>query len=199
MVRTGKWRLVLAGLVALFVLGHIDGLGGASAAAQEDGHDHGRVGPTFGIDLGVGHMGCTTKDDGDCAGTNWAGGAALHGGFLLTPHFAVLGDLWVMAHTDDRTTVSQMILTGGLRFWLLPRLWLQAGIGASRVKVSYDATYVTFQDTSDWALAGIAAVGVEVLSGRHFALDVLLRGGTGLYQNDLHVYNISLGVGATWY
>lgn len=159
-----------------------------------------RGGATFGLDLGFGRLGCSDRYDNDCGGGGpiEAGGLAIHGGAMLTPRLAVLGDLWAMAHTEDDWTVSQGILSADVRFWPVRRFWIEGGIGVARAAISYDGA-VHVEGHSEIVPALVAALGVEVISTPGFGLDIQLRGGTGLYDDDLRVYNLSLGVGASWY
>ena len=52
---------------------------------------------------------------------------------------------------------------------------------------------------SDTVPAIIGGVGVEVLASDRFALDVHVRVGTGLYRDDVRLYQASLGVGASFF
>jgi hypothetical protein len=51
------------------------------------------------------------------------------------------------------------------------------------------------RDTS----ASPGAVGVELLSTSSVALDARVRAGTGLYDDDVRIRNLGLGVGMSWY
>jgi uncharacterized membrane protein YtjA (UPF0391 family) len=218
---TGLAKIVFVVALVLAVLSFLTGGRGSSAlvallalslpavaARADEGattgvERQGRTGATFGIDIGAGHMGCTNSDGDDCDDqdndVHEAGGLAIHGGFLVAPNVAILGELWGMTHTNDRLTVSQGILAGAVRFWPVPRLWLQGGVGVAVAKASYDAEIVTFEDESDTVPAAIAGVGFEIVSTDSFGLDVELKGGTGLYRDDLNIYNLSLGVGVSWF
>ncbi len=176
-----------------------------SLAHADDGdgavHDSGRGGGTFGVDVGAGHLDCRS-DSSDCAGggSEAAAGLAIHGGFFVGPNVALVGDLWGMGHTDSNQTVSQGMLTANVRFWPVRRLWLQGGIGAARTTLSYNAgDGLMVESRSDVVPAAMLGIGVEVISARHAALDIELRAGSGFYDNDVHVDNVALGVGVSWY
>jgi hypothetical protein len=161
----------------------------------------GRSGATFGVSVGGGHLGCTTEDGDDCDGDgmNGAGYLALHAGFSLTPRVALMADLWGAGHTEDRLTVTQGILAAVVRVWPARSFWLQGGLGVARSSVTYDADIVEFESRSDVVPAFVAGLGVELISNRDFALDLELRGGSGMYENDMLVYTIAAGVGLSWY
>jgi hypothetical protein len=169
----------------------------ASAGEYVMDEEEGRAGLTIGIGVGAGHLECAGEY---CNGVTEAGGLDAHAGVVFRPYLAVVGDVWAMAHTEDRLTVSQSMATIGPRVWLLPRLWLSAGIGVARASYNYDAEIVEIEDSTEWNPAGMAAFGVELLSGDKFALDVQMRTGTGFFNDgDTRIYNLSLGIGANWY
>lgn len=160
----------------------------------------GRDGGTFGVALHTGHMGCETEDGDDCGdGVAAAGGLSLHGGFMIGPRLAILGELWGMAHRDDEFTVSQGLLTGNVRAWLGDRLWLQGGVGVARSKVRYDGDLIDVEAQTDTVPAFALGLGVELISAPSFALDLQLKGGRGFYDGDVTIYNVGLGVGVSWY
>jgi uncharacterized membrane protein YtjA (UPF0391 family) len=187
-----------SGIVPALALGTTLALGGV-AHAQEPGYgENGQVrsGVTFGGALGFGHIAC---DGADCDGVNEAGGIDVHVGGLVAPDLGIVLDLWGMSHNDDRATFSQAIVTGALRYWLVPRFWIQGGIGVAQATWTYDADVVQFEDQSETVPAVMGAIGLELLSTRSFAMDVQLRAGTGLYEDDVRVRNVSLGLGVNWY
>jgi hypothetical protein len=170
------------------------------AVASADVHEGASVrsGATFGASIGAGAMSCQTEDGDDCDSEE-AGALTLHAGALVTPQLAVVGQLWGMAHTSDNITVSQGIAAAALRAWPAPRLWLEGGLGVARAKVEYDGDLVDVMEQSDLAPAAVAGIGFEVLSSDSFALDLHLRGGSGLYEDEVLVYGVNLGVGASFY
>lgn len=161
-----------------------------------------RGGGTFGIGVGVGHINCEDADGNDCDGGDLseAGGLSLRAGIMLAPGAALSAELWGLRHDEDHADVSQVMLTAQVRAWLVPRLWVQGGAGVARTTVEYDlGNFGTIVEESDVVPALAAGVGLEVVSDRTFALDVELKGGTGLYEDDLRVYNASLGLGVSFY
>jgi hypothetical protein len=167
----------------------------ASAQIEDDADD--RAGLTIGIGAGMGHLECS----GDmCDGVTEAGGLDAHIGVVLAPQFAIMGELWGMAHAEDRLTVAQTMATVGPQVWVVPRLWLRAGIGVARASYNYDAEVVEFMDSTDWVPAAMAAAGVELISGRDFVMDLQLRAGAGFFnEGDTEIQNLSIGLGANWY
>lgn len=171
----------------------------AQTAHAEDANytdAEGRSGLTAGIALGVGHMGC---NDDECDTLVEAGGLNAHIGGMLTPRLALVGDIWGMTHRDDRATFSQSILTAALRVWPAKFLWLSGGVGVARASFSYDAEIVTLEERSETVPGFMAAAGIEVLQSESFALDVQVRAGTGIYDEDQRIRNYALSVGASFY
>ncbi len=187
----------------LRVLATCAGLAALTSVAIADGDGvPARTGATFGIGIGGGHIACTTQDGDDCDGdgANPAAGLDLRAGAMLSPHLALGAELWGMTHRDDRLTVSQGILAGVVRGWVTDRLWLQGGFGVARTTAEYDLGGLgTVQSKSDWVPAIIGGVGLELMSAPRFALDLELKAGTGLYDHEVNVQNVSLGVGVSFY
>lgn len=166
----------------------------ASAASQE------RSGLVLGASIDGGNIGCQTKSGDDCGnGAHPAGGFSLHVGAMLTPAVAILGEAWGMAHTQDSLTATQVLVTANVRAWLVPRLWLQGGVGVARSKLSFDNSVISASTMSSTVPAVDAAVGLELVRSPMFGLDLELRGGTGLYREDVRIYNAALGVGVSFF
>lgn len=175
-------------------------LAGASQAAAQDEvivvEEEQRDGLTIGVELGGGHMECAGVG---CDGVTEAGGLSVNIGALITPNFAIMGDAWLMGHREDRLTLTHGMATIGPQLWLGP-FWVRGGVGVARAAFNYDAGIIDIEDKTETVPAAMAAVGVEVISTKDFALDLRLRGGTGFFhEGDTEVRNLSLGLGANWY
>lgn len=159
-----------------------------------------RTGLMLGATIDGGHIGCETSDGNDCGnGAHAAGGFSLYAGGMITPALAITGELWGMAHQDGDVTASQVLATANLRAWVVPRLWLQGGLGVARSKVTYDGPIVMVESMSDTVPAATVAIGVELVHSKKFSLDLQLRGGSGFYRGDVRVWNTALGIGATFF
>ncbi|HVV88216.1 MAG TPA: hypothetical protein VHE35_34480 [Kofleriaceae bacterium] len=171
------------------------------ASARPWRHDHApRTGGTFGIGIGIGHISCEDSDGNDCGGGDLpAGGISLRAGSMLSPETSLSAELWGMTHREDGQTVTQGILAGVVRGWVAPILWLEGGVGVARTTSEYDIGVGTEVSQSDVVPAGVAGIGVEVLSAPDLAIDLELKGGAGLYEDDLRVFNASFGVGVSFY
>jgi hypothetical protein len=155
-----------------------------------------RQGLAIGIELGGGHMECQGVG---CEGVTESGGASVNIGAMLMPNLAIMVDAWMMAHRDDRLTLTHGIATIGPQLWVGP-FWVRGGVGVARASFNYDAGIVEISDETETVPAAMAAIGFEVISTRDFALDLRLRGGTGFFHDgDTEVRNLSLGLGANWY
>ncbi|MEZ4365215.1 MAG: hypothetical protein R2939_02870 [Kofleriaceae bacterium] len=172
----------------------------APVHAEVTERGEGRTGAMFSVGLGGGHLGCD-NDGEDCSGDGPVQAGSFFGevGAMVAPGLAVLGHLAVTAHRDDDVTVSQTMLAGALRAWLVPRLWVEGGLGVARAKVDVDGEVIDLMSESDTVPAVLAGVGVELISTDAFALDVNLRAGSGLYRDDVRLYQASLGVGASFF
>jgi hypothetical protein len=141
-------------------------------------------------------LGCA---DDDCDGFVEAGGLQGHAGGMITPRLAILGDVWSMGQRDGRLSLNQTIVTAAARWWPTSRIWLSGGIGVARASFSYDADVVDIMDRSDTVPGYMGAVGLEVISSSTFALDLQLRAGTGVYEEDSRIRNAAVSVAANWY
>jgi len=156
-----------------------------------------RQGLILGGGLGVGHISC---DGADCGDVNSAGGLNLQIGGMVSPNVGLMVDAWGMSHRDGSdATFTHTIVTGAIRYWLVPRLWLQGGVGLAQATWDYSDSLVDYQSKSDTVPALMGAIGVEVLSTPTFAMNLELRGGTGFFEDDTRVRNLSFGVGVDWY
>lgn len=176
----------------------------AGVAAAEDRSIYGeRNGATFGIAVGGGTIGCSDSDGSDCGGTGDldAGGVSMRAGFMISPGLALAGEVWAMSRTENEFNVSQAIAAATLRGWLSPRLWLQGGVGVARsaAEVELGDDSLELMSETDYVPAAVAGIGVELISTDHLALDLELKGGSGLYEDDIQVYNLSAGVGVSFY
>jgi hypothetical protein len=192
-------KTLLKTLIVLLSLGLAPALAAADIQEYEvkkKGTD--RDGFVIGIGAGVGHMQC---DGIGCEELTTAGGLSIQLGAMLGSRFAIMGDLWGMAHRENRLTLTQGIASVGPQVWLLDRVWLRAGVGVARSGFNYDAEIVDISNRSDLVPAATAALGVELLASDDFALDLQFRAGAGFFHEDAddRVQNYSVGVGANWY
>ncbi len=192
-------RLVRAGLAAGLIVASAAPALADTASVTRYG-EPARNGLVLGAAIAGGNMGCQTDDGDDCGdGAHAAGGFSVHAGAMVNPRVAILGEAWGMAHTHDDLTATQVIATANVRGWVAPRLWLQAGLGVARSKLSFDAGPIMASDTSSVVPAAAVAVGLELIQTASFGLDVELRGGSGLYRDDVRIYNAAVGVGVSFF
>ncbi len=157
-----------------------------------------RVGLELGVGIQAGNLFCSSADSSKCNGATAAGGINLDASWFANPRLGLTGDIWAMAHTENNFTVSQVINTIGLKYRLVPVLYVQAGIGAAHAALSYGNSFTA---QSDDAFAVMGAIGLDVVRGRRFALSIEARAGTGFYgKNDNgqpQTEAKSTGIGAT--
>jgi hypothetical protein len=155
------------------------------------------AGPVGSLSLGGGKLGCETDGGRDCDGDGPVDAGAVTGqlGLMIGHGVAVVGHAQVVAHEDDGVTVSQTVVAGAVRAWLVPRLWLEGGLGVARASVEYmDLDRVSHSETVPAVVGG---VGVELVSAAAFALDVNFRAAKGFYDGDMNLYQATIGVGLT--
>jgi hypothetical protein len=184
----------LFAVTAASVLGLLVG----RAAADPVGNQ--RDGATFGVGIGGGHMGCTV-DGEPCSddSTRPAGGLSLRAGWMLTPRLALTGNLWGMAHQDDRLTVRQGIFAGKVRSWVLDRLWLEGGLGVARASTEIDLGIGQSMTESETVPAIVGGIGLEIVRTPSMGVDLQLDAGTGFYDDEVRVHQVALGAAVNFY
>jgi len=163
-------------------------------------HRPGRI--IFGFSGGLGFMHAggndITCDNCDSIGGEIEG----HVGAMLTPQFALMFESqWNFKTIHANGFNGDTVATQGTgmvagQFWLLPQLWVKAGIGLAHFTI--DDAYETTTFDNGWAVMG--AVGYEVLAARYFALDVQGRLLSGIYRGtDDNITAGTIGLGINWY
>ena len=166
-----------------------------------------RRGLTLGFSVG---LGSTSNENGPigCIGCDYdpvAVGLDFHIGGMITPRFALMFEAQGIAQTLDANGTETLVQSMGLlagKLWVLPQLWIEGGLGGAHVAVNVDDGWGGSIETDGAdGSAFLAAAGYEVLSSRHMAIDLQLRGTVASYQGFLGD-NVSTGmfsVGFSWY
>src|SRR5262249_6005339 len=148
--------------------------------ARDPGGFHHRANRlTWGIAFGVGGMhdggsGLTGCDN--CDYNPLAGEVDGHIGGMLNSRMAALFEAQAHIQTvhsslsNGDTSVPQGAAMVALQYWLAPILWIKGGIGFAHL--SYDNGDLGLTDDVASGAAFMGAIGVELLSGRRFALDL---------------------------
>jgi hypothetical protein len=154
-----------------------------------------RSGLVFGAALGIG--GISAQDCGDTCGAGFA--FELHLGGMVTPVFALMGDVWVNTHSipDSDGTLVHTIYTVAGQYWVTDKLWLKGGIGGGDIQIASKSDNFAYTDEN--GLAVMAAGGFELLQVDNFALDAQLRLGHGFYSQGGDATNWAIMIGANWY
>lgn len=174
---------------------------------------HNRTGRLmFGGSLGLGAM---NDDFGDIECTNCdygtlAGQGALHLGGFIGPRLALMAEVQGNAQTlssdrysGDTSTLVQGALMIAAQFWVTPQLWVKGGVGFARLQVErsyFGDGIVDESSVPENGLALLGAVGFELLSARHFSIDLQGRLINGSYDAiDNNVTAGSIGIGINWF
>lgn len=171
------------------------------AAADADKPAPTRYGVMGGLALHGGNISC----DGDnCGDTRKAGGASGHIGWMLNEKMGILLDVWGMTSEENNVKISYVTGTVNFRYYPVPILWVQGGLGNGHAIVSSTLLGVEFKGQSDDVPVGQLAAGLEIVRGPRWALDVQAKvaQGTGTDDNNAHTTTgrmASLAVGFTWF
>jgi hypothetical protein len=125
-------------------------------------------------------------------------------GGMINPRLALGIDFFGTTQDEDidgqQSSIYQWNIGAFVRWWAMPRLWLQGGIASARVGAATDTDDVRY---SGVGLTG--AVGFELLHRRSYALDAGLRlAGAGYDTSDslgedLRSRSISLAIAFNWF
>jgi opacity protein-like surface antigen len=195
-LRTGSLLLATLGLAL-----PATALADSSVDGSVDKRAEARDGVMVSVGLGAGRLGCATDDGDDCDGdgTIQAGGFTAEAGLMLSPQLALVGHISGAANRDDDVELSQWVAAVAVRGWLLPQLWIEGGGGVARAKVSFMSDIIDLSSETDTVPALVGGIGAEVVSTPKLAVDVALRGAAGAYEDDLNVYQVTLGAGVTFF
>ncbi len=173
------------------------------ASAQEADEE---VRSSFMLGGGLGFGGMSFNVDGnEEASYNDATGLQLAFGGMLSPRLALGIDLTALLARDDmgpdELRVYERAIGAWIRYWVIPRLWLEGGIASVRAGASSD-----YEDLPTYDGAQMhGAVGFEVLHQLHWSIDVSLRlaaagyGDEGDLGGSFTSQSAALLVGFAWY
>lgn len=152
----------------------------------------------FGFGFGVGGVGIKPGENSTSVDASRAGfGYNLRFGFGLSPRWAlVLSADGAQAYFNS-VSVNETAWTIGPQFFILPKLYVRAGIGAA----TYSDDSCTATDSygncvsgglSDSGTAGTLAVGMEFMQSYHSALALEAAGTVGVFPNKDKVSTIGI-------
>jgi hypothetical protein len=131
------------------------------------------------------------------------GSFTFHIGGMVNETMAILFDAWGVAHSpNSRRTLTHNIGDIALRWFPHRLLWLQGGVGWANFNLHTDdctSTQDCTERVGDTGFALVGGVGLELVQGRHFVLDVALRVAAGGYGEGGSVNMTALQLGLNWY
>jgi Outer membrane protein beta-barrel domain len=199
MKKTAVQIVILAGsmVTLLTAVAHAQSLAAEVEDEPEVALEAPRSGVTVGIGLGMGTFRCPSAG---CGAAPQAFSLDGHLGYMVNPNLALLAESWIMGHTEDDLTVTHTIATLGLQAWITQALWIRGGVGVAHASFRHRSPSSGIDDQSGSALGVTMAVGVEALTRCDFAIDVMVRAGTGFYDDSqTRVHSMTFAVGASWY
>jgi len=156
--------------------------------------------PRHGLFAGAALWGGNISCNGSsCGGFRSAEGASGQLGWSFTPRLSLLFDLWAMTSSKNDTSVTFVTSTIDARYWLMPALWVQGGIGVGHATIHAG----DLAKVGDNVPVGEVAAGYDFVRGRSWALDASLQvaQGTTTKPNGGTTTGRSTGLGVhfTWY
>lgn len=130
-----------------------------------------------------------------------------HVGGMLSARLALMAELQANVQTveeqnygEGTITLAQGALMFAAQYWIVPKVWIKGGIGFSHLEFNYDDYYQTVSDPIDDGGVFMVGAGIELLSGREFALDLQGRYIRGNYDGiDDQISSGTIGIGVNWY
>lgn len=178
-------------------------LGSSPAIAQSYGPGGPSIQGTerYGLFGGGGLFGGEISCEGNC-GEDFRSAAGINGvlGFKFSHQLAVIGDLWAMTSNVNDVEITYVMASVGVRLWIAPQFWVQGSIGSGHANVRVGG----FEAQSDDVPIGQLALGLELLKGYSWTLDVQARVAQGSSTDDFG-NNVTtgrsagIGVGITFY
>jgi hypothetical protein len=161
---------------------------------------------TLGVSLGLGYM----KTEGGaiacqtCDYSPITAGIAAHIGGMLNERLALMFEIQGNAQTVEdygygqTDSVVQGAAMIAAQYWITPQLWIKGGLGAAHLSYSYDDVGVA--DPIDDGVALLGGVGYELLSARHYSVDLQGRLLIGNYDGiNEQISSGTIGVGINWF
>lgn len=174
---------------------------------SRDYFDHHR-GMVLGGSMGVGFTmvdQCKT-----CRGTGGNLGMDFQVGGFIHPRIAILLDLSGFSKTESETFIdeygypytaeyraSSFMAAVAAQVWVMPRLWVRAGLGPANFKLNIDDGIYSSESTAE-AIGGTAALGYEMVSFHNVALELSGRVNMSKSDAEVDVTNIGFFIGARW-
>jgi hypothetical protein len=157
-----------------------------------------RSGLALGVSLGGGSVGFNCDDcppgvDESFSGPSLTG----HIGVSLMPNAVLLLDLWgQFFQPNEFQDAVHNIVTISFRYFPLPKLWLQGGLGYSYFTISDEQGLV---DQSESGGAILGAIGFDVFQGWSYSIDISLRLAASSYENGPSTTTGAFQLGFNWY
>ncbi len=163
----------------------------------------------WGVSIGLGGM---SGSDGpiDCATCDYNPVAVEvdgHVGGMLSARLALMAEVQANVQTVDEqdygegtVTLAQGALMFAAQYWVVPKVWIKGGIGFSHLEFNYDDAYQSQSEPIDDGGVFMVGAGIELLSGREFALDLQGRYIRGSYDGIKdQISSGTIGLGVNWY
>ena len=109
-----------------------------------------------------------------------------------------------MSSSQNDFTLTFVSATAGVRYWALPILWVQGGLGVGHAVGRYDGILGTAETRSDDIPVVQLAIGVELIRGERWALDLEAKVAQGSSTDDDNDQESTgrmagIGVGVTFF
>jgi hypothetical protein len=148
------------------------------------------------VDIGGTVSGGGQQDNGQCAAVCSSSAIDVHARVPVTTRFALVSRLWGRSVMDELDSITYSMGSQNVRYSIRPGLWVETGVGLTRIMIDRDEELDVAVGEVSPALA--AAAGVDLTTVRGVDLDLELRGGGGFIAETNPVYTADMMLGARW-
>ncbi|MBK5256750.1 MAG: outer membrane beta-barrel protein [Vicinamibacteria bacterium] len=119
---------------------------------------------------------------------------AFHLGGMITDRAALVFDGSGVAKYEEGTTLTSVLATAALQYWVSPKVWVKGGVGAGQLGVSGKGV----SETSDMGLGFLGGIGIEAIQKKRFTIDLQMRVTTAKIEGE-RATNVFALVGFNFY
>jgi hypothetical protein len=148
------------------------------------------------VDIGGAVSGGGQQDNGQCAAVCSSSAIDVHARVPVSSRFALVSRIWGRSVMDELDSITYAMGSQNVRYSIRPGLWVETGVGLTRIMVDRDEELDVAVGEVSPALA--AAAGVDLTTVRGVDLDLELRGGGGIIAQATPVYTADMMLGARW-
>jgi hypothetical protein len=148
------------------------------------------------VDIGGTVSGGGQQDNGQCAAVCSSSAMDVHARIPVSTRLALVSRIWGRSVMDELESITYAMGSQNVRYSIRPGLWVETGVGMTRIMIDGDEELDVAVGEVAPALA--AAAGIDLTTVRGVDFDLELRGGGGIIAQTNPVYTADMMLGARW-